>query len=81
VEALRRQHAGLKTKAGQRQKDIAESQKGLNKLTDGLNAVQKAIGQAAATVDAMGPIAGDVGAIKKLQDQLKVCTGGWGVCV
>jgi hypothetical protein len=29
----------------------------------------------------MGPIAGDVGAIKKLQDQLKVCTGGWGVCV
>ena len=73
VDALCRQHAALKAKAGQRQKEIASGQKGLEQLTEALNAAAQGITKASADVDAMSPIAGEVTAIKALQDELKVC--------
>ncbi|KAK7099742.1 hypothetical protein V1264_022800 [Littorina saxatilis] len=71
VEALHKQHAALKAKAEQRQKEIASGQKGLEELTQALNAVQQGFTKATTDMDSMDPIAGEVGAIKAMQEQLK----------
>ena len=73
MDALCKQHAALEAKAGQRQKEIDSTHKGLEQLTEALNATTQGITEASADVDAMGPIAGEVPAIKALQDELKVC--------
>ena len=73
MDALCKQHAALEAKAGQRQKEIDSTHKGLEQLTEALNATAQGITKASADVDAMGPIAGEVSAIKALQDELKVC--------
>ena len=73
MDALSKQHAALQAKASQRQKDIDSSQQGMEELTKALNTVRQGVTKAAADVDAMGPTAGEVAAIKDLQDELKVC--------
>ncbi|KAL8599003.1 hypothetical protein ACOMHN_006812 [Nucella lapillus] len=71
VDALSKQHAALRDKALQRQKDIERSRQGLEELTQSLNAARQGITQATADVDSMGPTAGEVTAIKALQEELK----------
>lgn len=72
VETLCKQHALLKDRATNRQKDISDSHTALEKLTEALNAMQHGIAKASASLDAIGPVAGDVAALKALQDELKV---------
>ena len=91
MDALCKQHAALEAKAGQRQKEIDSTHEGLEQLTEALNATAQGITKASADVDAMGPIAGEVSAIKALQDELKVCVElsflscsllwAWGCCM